>query len=117
MSENISTNGAADGNGMVTRGRRTPPARPQIPARSSLASFFLPVIVILVVAGAIIYYVCSKHTQQAVSLEKNTTELARNMVLVVHPERQSSDVPIVLPGTVQALRDGAIVLGWGRADI
>lgn len=115
MNDKIHSNGSPESNGLTTRMRPPPLARDDSrpPAKKSLASFFLPILLVLVVAGGVIAYIFSVHGKQAVALEKSTEELAEDTVLVVHPKRQSADVPLILPGTVQALRDASI---YARTD-
>jgi len=114
MSEKINTNGVPEsGKGLETRTRHVLSSRSHVPAGKPAASFLFPIIVILVIAGGIIAYIFSVHGKKAVALEKSTEELLVNTVSVIHPERESADVKILLPGTVQALRQTAI---YARVD-
>jgi RND family efflux transporter MFP subunit len=80
------------------------PPRPRAqPSPSKKRSFiWLWFILFLVALAAAFLFVLFRHQQAASSLKENTDKMAVPTVLIVHPEVGSSDVHLVLPGTVQA---------------
>jgi RND family efflux transporter MFP subunit len=81
---------------------RNPRPRAQQPARKKRSWIWLWFILFLVLLAAAFLFVLFRHHEAATELQDNTQKMATPTVLIVHPEIGSSDVHLVLPGTVQA---------------
>lgn len=83
--------------------RATPPSKP---------SGFLKGLVVLVIAavlvGGIVYRGIAARMKGAVTLARETREMAAPSVLVIHPKRASNSQEVVLPANIQAYTDSPI---------
>ena len=81
---------------------KKPIVRPAIAPRKKRSSFWLFALLFLLVLGGAAVYVFFQRGQAQTALDSATREMAVSTVLVVHPERGTADIHLVLPGTVQA---------------
>ncbi len=84
----------------------TPRPVPPRPKKRSL--FWLYAFVFLLILGAATTFVFLKDFKAESALESATKEMAVSTVLVVHPVKDTNDIHLVLPGTVQAEMESSV---------
>ena len=103
-----STNGHSSSVTNRTMYQKADPNRPQRQKRKKNGFLWIfGVLFVLILALATAYVFYSRHQAQE-ELASNTKKMAVNTVLVVHPERGSTQVHLILPGTVQAEMESTV---------
>ena len=88
---------------------KKPIARPAAPKKRKRSFFWLFALLFLLVLGGATAFIFVRREQAHSSLVSNTKEMTGvPTVFVLHPERGSSDVHLVLPGTVQAEMESSV---------
>lgn len=76
--------------------------RTAAPKRQKRSSFWLFALILALILGGAAVFVFIRHAQAQSALIATTQQMAIPTVLVLHPERGSAQIHLVLPGTVQA---------------
>ena len=87
---------------------KKPIVRPAPLKKRKRSFFWLYALLFLLVLGGAAFYVFFQRGHAQTALENATRQMAVSTVLVVHPERGSTDVHLVLPGTVQAEMESSV---------
>ncbi|HEV3271479.1 MAG TPA: efflux RND transporter periplasmic adaptor subunit [Candidatus Methylacidiphilales bacterium] len=87
---------------------KTPIVRPAPLKKRKRSSFWLYALFFLLVLGGAAVLVFFQRSQAQTALISATRQMAISTVLVVHPERGSTDIHLVLPGTVQAEMESSV---------
>jgi len=80
----------------------------QRPSSSGSAKVFLGLLLVLVVAGAVIYHGVSARVRTSNEVKMDTQNLAVPSVALIQPKRSAPQEEIVLPGNIQAFIDAPI---------